>query len=283
MDIIPIFSTDASISKSILTANSPQDNVTHKYDPLNYKSPVSVFTIAHHYNIKDLYICDSYFYRFINLYNESKKQDINLRFGIKFVLCNDSLDLSEASLNTENKVCVWALNTQGYSDLCKIYSRIHGDEKRLYYIGRGDWKLLQELWTDNLALTIPFYSSFLHKNMLCGDNCVPFFGQIKPIFELGEYDLPFDNLLKESVLSYCKDNKFETLNTHQCYYYAKDDLFAYQVYKCNTKVHGLRSNMTEPKMEHFSSDGFSFEKYCELSKIKFMEYENLDEELIKAS
>jgi len=245
---IPIFTTDASLGRSILT--------TDEADKIKDDYPVSVFSIAKEHNIDKIYMLETSMVSFINSYKNAAKINKQLIFGIRFKVVDDSKNQSEESLQTESNVCVWMKNSNGYKDLVKLYSEGHGRPDRFYYTGRLDWKLLQEMFTENLLLSIPFYSSFIANNTLnYGYNCVPNFGKIKPIFTIENHNLPFDSLLKTKTSLFCEANKFDLIDTHSIYYYKTEDIKAYQVFKC---IHE-RSTYEMPNLRFMSQPTFSFE------------------------
>lgn len=255
--IIPVFMSDASLSKSILTADDPAE--------IQEDAPVSIWSIAKEHKIDTVYLLETSFVNFINHYKNAEKLKKQLIFGIKFKIVSDSKDLSENSLFTESNICVWMKNSEGYKDLIRLYSAAHADKERFYYTGRLDWQLLKNTFTDNLLVTIPFYKSFLARNLLeYNHRAVPEFGNIniKPIFHLESHELPFDDLIEKQILSFCEANNYQTLNTHQIYYYRNSDITPYLTFRC---IHN-RSKFESPNLSHMSSDKFSFESYLNKTK-----------------
>lgn len=256
-DIIPLFTTDASLGKSILTSDEPKD--------IDESSSISVWSIAKTHNLNPVHIIEDSMIGYINHYKYSLKLDKDLVFGLKFKVVNDSLDITPESFKTESNIVVFMRNSDGYKDLIKLSTAINADTNRCIwdkfarkYYNRADWKLIKEYWTDNLELIIPFYDSFLHLNTLeHGHYSIPEFGKIKPIFILEEHDLPFDDIIKNSVVNYCKENKYETANAHSIFYYKNQDLRDYQVDRCIA----TGSTFQMPNMEYFSQDTFSFESW----------------------
>ena len=67
-----------------------------------------------------------------------------------------------------------------------------------YYRPRMDFENLKKLWSnDDLVLAVPFYDSFIYKNLLTYNACVPDFSFTEPVFFTENNSLPFDNLIKE--------------------------------------------------------------------------------------
>ena len=124
-------------------------------------------------------------------------------FGIKFIITKDPANKEDKSKLSDSNIIVWMRNSNGYYDLIKLYTAIHGNPDNYFWnkfefkaFYRGTWKILQDHMTDNLLLTIPFYDSFLHQNLLTyGAMAVPEFGKLNPTFVLEKHELPFDRSL----------------------------------------------------------------------------------------
>ncbi len=255
-NIISLFTSDASISKSILTTDEAEDKIDEN-------KPVSIFSIAKIHNIDPIFIVESSFVSFISSYKNAQKLNKQLIFGIKFKIVQDSKLKTEESFLTESSVIVWMKNSDGYKDLIKLYSAIHADESNFYYYPRGNWKLLQDFWTDNLSMSIPFYGGFISKNVLnYGHHAVPDFGSIRPNFILEEHELPFDGILTQKITNYCRENKYDIIEGHSIYYYKDKDVFPMQIMRCINN----RSTFDCPNLNHFSSNKFSFESWRERVK-----------------
>jgi DNA polymerase III alpha subunit len=264
-NILPLFSSHYSLNKSILTLDelSKED----EKEKINRLKPVSIFNILKKYKLDEFNLLDRSCSGYIEAYKNSKKYNINFRFGVQLKVCADINNKSQESLETESKINLWALNTQGYYDLTKIYSKSWIDG--FYYTNRIDWKNLNEMMTKNLFITIPFYDSFLHKNLLKFGNILPIINNFYPVFQLEKHNLPFNDLIYNAVVEFAQKNKYETLSTHSCYYYGYEDIKAYQVYRCVTQQ-GQRSTFECPEMDHFCDDSFCWEDYCDKNNIKFL-------------
>ncbi len=249
-NIIPIFTTDATIGSSILCSDEASE--------IKDNSPVSIFSIGKSYDINPIYILENSFISFITCYRNANKIDKQLIFGIQFKLVQNSKLQSEDSFLSEQSVCIWIRNSEGYKDLIKLYSAIHSDKTNFYYYPRGDWNIVQNYWTDNLLMTIPFYSSFLARNLLeYSHQAIPHFGKIKPLFHIEDHDLPFDFIIKNGILDYIRQNNYGIINSHKIYFYKNSDIFPMQIMKCINK----RTTFEQPDLNHFSSNKFSFETF----------------------
>ena len=254
-DVLPIFSDDSSIGDSILTSDEPEEIADNK--------PVSIWSIAQKYDLNPVCILNTTMISFVKHYKQAQKLNKQLIFGVKFKIVENSKDKSEGSLKTESNICVWIKNSAGYKDLVKLYSAAHANVDRFYYTGRMDWSLLEEHASDNLLVTLPFYSSFLTKNLMnYNHRAIPQFGKIKPIFHIEEHELPFDDLIKRAVVRYCESNGYEMMQTHSVYYYKKEDTKAYQLFRI---IHE-RTTYEMPELRYFSQPTFSFESWREKTK-----------------
>lgn len=251
--MIPIFKSHYSIGRSILTLDSSEK--------IDETKPTSIFSIAKEYNLKQIFLLEDNFSGFVEAYNNSLNEKIQLNFGLELIICNDFKEKTEESIKTESKINLWIINSDGYNDLLKIYS--FAATEGFYYCPRIDWETLNKMMTKNLFISIPFYDSFIHKNNFERGSCLP---QLEnPIFHLENHDLPFDEILTKMVKEFTSKNKFEVQKSNICYYFAKKDIDAYTTFRCatNTKF-GKRTLLTEPEIEHFGSDCFCFEHYLNL-------------------
>lgn len=259
--MIPIFQTHYSIGRGTLTCNSPNKN------GLDISKPISVFDICKKYGLSELILAENSMAGFIEAYKNSNKLDIQLKFGIRFNITSCATDLSQESLNKQSKIIIFMRNSAGYRDLIKLYSKCHSDKDRFFYSGRLEWDDLKDLNTDNLLIVIPFYDSFIFKNLLESGQCLPNFHHIKPIFLKTNCGLPFDDLISESIEKFCLLDKLETLIYSPIYYYSKKNFKSYMTFRC---ING-RSQFEKPELSHMHSDEFCWESYCNKVGIKFLD------------
>lgn len=253
MNTLPIFSSHYSIGRSILTLDNPDKIEEPKHILDNH--PVSIISITKAYKIPEIYLVENSFSGFVEAYKNCKANHINLKFGIKLVICEDILDKSDKSFVTESKLIIWMNNSKGYTDLVKLYSKAATDG--FYYIARLDWKHLKDLWSDNLSLSIPAYDSFLHRNLLERYTCVPIFGNIKPNVFISNMELPFDSILRPAQIKYAEQNKLEIIECNPIYYYKKSDFKAYSVFRAINN----RGSLMKPGIDNFCSNNFCFESF----------------------
>ena len=266
--ILPLFTTHYSKCDSILTLDGDVYKKDEKGNKTNEviidgERPVSLFAVARVHGLKELFITDNSLAGFWEAYKNAKEFGIPCYFGMKLVVCDDLKGKDDkdtsSSRDTESTVIIFLKNSEAYKDAIKLYSKAAVDG--FYYQPRLDWKTLNELWTPNLMLALPFYSSFLARNLLMfGRSIQPDIEKLNPTFFLESHDLPFDGLLKETVLNYAKETGFTVQPTHSIYYYKTVDHLAYQVLKCIDN----RTTLMKPELSHHGSDQFSFESYQQL-------------------
>ena len=251
-NIIACFRTHYSLGRSTLTL----DKYDSKIPEIKENAPVSICAIAKKHSLKEVFLIDSSFSGFIEAYENLSEIDVQLRFGVKLVVCDDINKKDDGSRVNESKLIVFLKNSNAYKDAIKIYSKAATDG--FYYYPRIDWNHLKALWTENLLLAFPFYDSFLHNNLLTYKcSIVPDWGQIKPAFFVCEHSLPFDGLIKDAVNEYTRQNGLEVIKGHNVYYYSSSDYSSYVVFRCINN----RSTLNKPDLEFFTSSDFSFESY----------------------
>ncbi len=254
--IIPIFSTHYSMAAGgILTCEEKGKSLAD--------GPKSIFDIADANGLKELVVAEERVDGFIECYKNATKQVVKLIYGIKFTICADMTDKSDASLLTESKVIVFIRNSQGYNDLLKLYSRAWTDG--FYYKGRLDWKTLKAFWTENLVLSLPFFSSFVAKNTLTFAKIVPDLpvavAQVQVMQEVNS-GLPFAPLISEALGHFVVDPEAQVMQTKSIYYEKYTDFKSYICYRAILN----RSSFNKPQIDHMSSNAFCLEDYLNLTK-----------------
>ncbi len=262
-NIIPIFKTDGSLGRSILTSSIPQNGGKDDLE-LREDSTISIFSIVNEFKLKELLVIEDSFLSFPTLYKNSKRFDTKLIFGLNFMLCNDVADKTEKSFASECKISVVMKNSNGYKDLIKLHDAINANVDNFYYICRGDYNILQNNWTDNLELIIPPFDNFIHKNYLLNGNCLPQFGAIKPTLTYASMELPWNEILNKKTIDYAKNNNIQLKEVHPVYYYKSSDFKAYCIFRAINN----RAKFPNPNISYFCSDMFSFEQYCKKIGVK---------------
>ena len=247
--MIPMFKTDCSIGRSILTLKDPSD-ASDTAD--------SIFSIAEEHGLDRIVLVEDSLVGFLDAYFKCKKYGIKLVFGLRLEICNHLED--ENPLN-KHKIIIFSKNNDGCTLLNRIYSDAHA---------KGDgcipMKNLREHWDEKkLKLSIPFYDSFIFNNALTFNTCVPDFSFASPTFFYENNDLPFDGHLYNLVSKYCLDNKYKMHETKSIYYKHREDFEAYQTYKiiCGRGGFGRQRTLDVPNLDHMGSKEFCFDSYLE--------------------
>ena len=244
-NMLPLFKSHYSINKSILTLGSPQEEK-------NLETPRSIFDIITENELKHFFLVEDSMSGFLQAYQEAKKLELSLSFGLRVSVHNTSPD-------SAFKIVIFCLNSQGYYDLIKI-ATFAGTVGKIGKIPAIDWENLEKLWTKNLKMGICFYDGFLHRNNTTFSACVPIFNFTEPIFFLEKHDLPFDELITTKTLQYCKNNDHQTIEVSSIYYETKEDFLAYQTIKAvSVMSRGKRGTLQRPENSHLSTDTFCWE------------------------
>lgn len=247
--MIPLFKTDCSIGRSILTLNDPSDKEG---------GADSVFSIAQEHGIEKLVLVEDSLIGFLKAHYKCKELGIDLIFGLRLEICNH---VDEDKPVNKHKIIIFAKNDKG----CKLLNQIYSDA---YAEGDGciPMKNLSKNWEgDNLDLCIPFYDSFIFNNALTFNSCIPDFSFAGPTFFIENNDLPFDQHLYNLVKSYCEENNFSIQEVKSIYYKNREDFDAYQTYKviCGRAGFGRQRTLEVPNLDHMGSKEFCFESYLE--------------------
>ena len=116
-------------------------------------------------------------------------------------------------------------------------------------------------------LAVPFYDSFLFKNVTSFDNCAPDLLSLSPTFFIEDNGLPFDQLVSDTVISYAQAQGSPTEKVKSIYYQSASDVDALQTYKCICSRKFGKSSLSKPNLDHFGSDQFSFESYLQHERV----------------
>ena len=255
MAMIPLFKSNFSIGKSILTLNSVDAN------PDIEKSD-SILQIALDNNLDKVVLVEDSMIGFLEAHKAFKNLKIQLIYGLRINCCNNVAD--ENKEQSKHKIIIFAKNDNGCKLLNKIYSKAFCDHG-----GYIDCEILSSLWNEeNLKLAIPFYDSYIYNNRLSFNNCLPNFNFTKPIYFYEDNNLPFDHLLTKQVKDVCWALKMEDpILTKSIFYKNKKDVFAFQTYKIlSNRSFGKESSLSNPNLNHFGSDEFCWESYLEYGR-----------------
>jgi DNA polymerase-3 subunit alpha len=245
MEVLPLFKSHYSIGRSILTLEDEEKEENQ---------PDSIIDIAKDNKLKEIYLVEDNMTSFLQAYTNTKKYNINLRYGLRITLTDDIKDKTDDSRQKNCKFVIFFKNQDGYKNLINIFTTAAKDG--FYYEPRIDYKTLKSLWDEkNLLLAIPFYDSFIFNNTLKGSVCVPDIEFTKPILFIENNNLPFESIVKAKVLNFSKTNNLKTIETKSIYYKNKKDFKAYLTFRCINN----RSTLNKPELQHMTSNRFSFE------------------------
>lgn len=252
-DILPVFSTHYSMDhSSILTLEEAGKTKAG--------NPISVCDLAKMHGLKQVIIVDSRIDGFIEAYKNLSKAGAQFIFGLKLCVCADMTDKSDESLKTESNIIIFIKNSQGYSDLCRIQSCAWTDG--FYYQGRTDWRALRTLWTNNLSLVLPAFSSCIQRNTLTMSNIVPDFPVPPVLFREIDSGLPFAPILDRAIDQFGAANRLTIQSVKSVYY--EDGARDFDSYVTFRAI-GNRSEFGRPNVDHMCSDRFSFTDYLRLA------------------
>lgn len=221
-EVTPVFSTHYGL-RSILTLEEKGKSKPN--------GPDSIIDIAAEQEFSSVYIADSTMSGIIEAYKNLKAINVNLNFGLKLDICPDLEEKTPESLAKTSRIIVWLSGgEQGYYDLIKIHNLanttgFYKEAAEKYSRGRIDYKNLKRLWTKNLTLAIPFYDSYIFKNLLERGQCIPEFGDIQPTVFIENQDLPFDHLIQNAIET-AADKNWERVKTKSIYYKNREDFDA---------------------------------------------------------
>lgn len=257
--MIPCFKSSYSLTKSILTLDIPKDP-----DP---DLPDSIFSLAQEGNLNKVVIIDDTISSFLPAVLNGQKLGLIVVFGLRMSFVTNSTDKSDESFFTSHKNVIFPKNKSGYHRLIKLSTIANCDN--FYKEPRLSYNDLHNLWDGNdLALAIPFYDSFLHKNTLTHSLCLPDYRDIKPTVFIESNELPFDHYIENAANNFAKSNNLAKEKVKTIYYRYRKDFEAYLTLKClNRKQFGSGRTLNSPDFEHMSSREFSWESYLEKTKI----------------
>jgi DNA polymerase III alpha subunit len=252
--MIPIFKSNYSIGKSILTLDDPSDTA---------EAPVeggadSIISFCLENKISNLVLVEDDLIGFVKAVKVCEKHKINLIFGLRVPICNK---LDDENCNSQHNIIIFAKNAKGYNAIRGISTFVKCHTKNTI-----DYLTLKSMWdADNLTLVVPFYDSFLHKNLLTFSNCLPDFSFAQPLFLVENNSLPIDPFIQKVVEFFCKTNSYQTLKAKTIYYKNRSDVFAYQAFKIATsRVSGGRPrSLYEPETGLMGSAEFCLESWKE--------------------
>lgn len=253
--MIPLF-YDHSSKKSLLTYDKPSETTEN--------GPRSIVKLCKDNGIDTVYGVSDSFSTFIEARKNCRSEGLKFRFGVELWMCDDAKVHDEASLKNEHKIIIFALNSDAYKDLIKIFSAAHASAENFYYKARFDFNQLNPLWTKNLRLALPFFDSAIARNTLGhGVNIIPNFPEAPLLLREQNSQIPYANTVNRALDRYNVAKDHEEITCKTIYYDKYSDFDAYTVYRC---IHNRGATFDDPKMSYFCSPTFSFEDYLSLAK-----------------
>lgn len=252
MDILPIFKSHYSIGRSILTLEDDLE------ESVNY--PDSIINLAKENSFKELFLVEDNMSSFLQAYTNCKKNNINLRYGLRITITENVNNKTDDSRAKNSKFIIFFRNNEGYKKLIEIFT--FAAKNGFYYEPRVDFAYLKQIWNQDLILAVPFYDSFIFNNLLKNSLCTPELDFCSPLFFIEDNEMPFDLLIQSKLSEFCKKNNYQTLNTKSIYYKDRKDFKAYLTFRCINS----RSTLNKPELEHMTSNEFCFESWKEKQK-----------------
>ena len=223
--MVPLFKTHFSIGKSILRLDD-------------------VDRIATDNNIDEICLVEDSMTGFPEAFRLFGNR---LRFGLRLSIFNDN-----ESEESESKIIAFPNGDEGCKELYKLSTESFD-------------KKIKTPWHDykNLKFAIPFYDSFLHKNLISFSNCMPKLPE-QIWFFVEDNSLPYDQLLQSRINEFIKNNPNPLVKVKSVYYENKEDVEAFQTYKCIcNRQPGRQASLSNPRLDHFGSDRFCIEAWKE--------------------
>ena len=253
--MVPVFKSHYSIGRSILTLKPDSSE----------GGPSSIFEIAQEYELPSITLVEDTLTGFLEAYKVSRSLGIDLFFGLRITVCEDSSkEVEKGGDLSAHKIIIFAQDSNGCRKLNEIYS--HAFTKGS---GRIDFSYLEENWEEeSLKLAIPFYDSFIFNNLMSFSTCLLDCNFTSPTLFIEENELPFDSMLKLHCEQYSTKHSLNTELVKSIYYKSREDFSAYQTYKCicSRSSFGRGSSLDKPNLDHCSSKEFCIESWADTKK-----------------
>lgn len=245
--MIPLFKSTYSIGRSILTLDDPKETKEGGSD--------SIISIAKENKLSEIFLVEDSMIGFLDAHQKCKSHDIQLIFGLRMPCCNCVTE--EDKKSSEHKIVIFAKNDNGVKNLTRIFSL--ANQKNGGFV---DSVFLQNNWSDDLMLCVPFYDSFIYNNNFRGKQCLPNFKFANTTYLVESNDLPFDHILKAKVEKWASAFGENIQKTKSIYYKNRKDFEAWQTYKCLcNRSFGKEQSLSSPNLEHCGSNSFSWEAF----------------------
>lgn len=230
MATIPLFKTQYSIGKSILTTDDVLDIAT--YNDIE----------------KTVFVEDS-FYGFRDVNAKFKEKNKSFVYGVKLSVVQDEGD---SSYLTPSKLIFFAKNNKGFKNIRDLYTDCHTND------GILSLSKYKNSFFKDIRIGVPFYDSFIFNNIFnFGLYDLNLDGLDHFYFE-EDNKHPFDFQIKKAL----KSVGANIVKSKSIYYRNKEDFHAFQMYKstCNRRQ-GRPPTFSNPNLNDFCSEEFCWESY----------------------
>lgn len=236
-----LFRTHYSTGKGIIQANPHKENDEAK--------TLNLASLCLKHKISQCFVVDNDLGGIRPIYDSLESAGIPLVFGyrVSFTSCLENED-------GMHKNIIFAKSQIGYEKLIDLATQASCDFFK--DCPRLTYDYYHSVAGEDLVLAIPFYDSFLHRNAVYGQQCVPDFRGLKPPFFVEENELVIDKPLRRMVESYCASNGNEVIESQTVYYEKPSDILAYQARRAMHRIQGSARTLEKPEMPHFNSDKF---------------------------
>lgn len=252
MSKIFLFSTHFSPhGKGIIQVND--------YNPKSESKVLNLPDLCIKHSINPCVVVDTSMAGIQAIYKVLSAVNIQLIFGLSLAFVSDATDKNEGSNQSSHKNILFAPDEESYKRLIKISTKSHVDF--FHEIPRIDYNYFHEaIKGSKITLAVPFYSSFLTRNAMTQNQCVPDFRQIKPTFFVEDNELPWDGPLERLVRSYAASNGCEVVEAQTVLYERREQALAYQARRLMNRSQGKANTIERPQLNHWGSNAFCLEK-----------------------
>ncbi len=246
--MIPIFTSHYSIGKSILSISDKIEDDNSGAD--------NIIKICLENNLTELVLVENSMLGFLQAYNACRSHKIKMRFGFRVNFCSDIKNKKPEELHRN---VIFLKKNTGYPNLVKLAS----------LAGANDWTIDYNSFykhSEGLELVVPFYDSYIYRNLLTEAECIPDFRSIKPNYFVERNELPTDFLVEEEIRKQIEPERI--FLSKAIYYKKRSDVTAFMVRKLmENKQGGQRKTLDMPGLDGFGSPEFCWESYIENIKI----------------
>lgn len=198
-------------------------------------------------------------------------EPIQLIFGLKLTIVPDmTVKTPEADVNKSSVIVFMKDSVKptgispSYTDLLKLNNLAWTTGRAAQ--GRLDWAALKRLWTPNLVLALPYFSSFIARNLLTMASIVPDLPCTPTLFREVDSELPFAELIDEAIERYVASNPAPIQRVKSIYYRDSAAFEDYTLFRArSTRSKGKSGTLSAPGVDNLCSDRFSFQAWRELT------------------